>query len=149
MKYSLFFACILISSLGFGQIESTHLNLKKSVALSGYDPISYFDGKPEKGSSNYSVKYKGAIYYFKNENHLTLFKNSPSNYEPEYGGWCAYAMGVDGSKVKIDPETFKVINGKLYLFYNFGFTNTLEPWNENEADLLNKADEYWSKMIKK
>jgi len=30
-------------------------------------------------------------------------------------------MGELGEKVRIDPETFKIIDGKLYLFYNFLF----------------------------
>ncbi|MEQ9146669.1 MAG: YHS domain protein, partial [Cytophagales bacterium] len=58
--------------------------------------------------------------------------------------WCAYAMGVDGSRVKIDPKTFKIVNGELYLFYNFNFTNTLKKWNENENELKAKADSFYA-----
>ena len=55
-----------------------------------------------------------------------VFLKNPTNFEPEYGGWCAYAMGDSGEKVTINPETFKIINGKLYLFYNAFLTNTLK-----------------------
>ena len=71
-----------------------------------------------------------------------VWKN-PAKYEPQYGGWCAYAMGAKGEKVSVDPKTYKIVDGKLYLFYNRLFNNTLEDWNENEAKLKNKADANW------
>lgn len=33
---------------------------------------------------------------------------------PQYGGWCAYAMGANAEKVEIDSETFKMKDGKLF-----------------------------------
>ena len=78
------------------------------------------------------------------ENKELLLKNYKT-YEPEFGGWCAYAMGNTGEKVEIDPETFKIINGKLYLFYNAYFNNTLKLWNKNEANLLKQANTNWTK----
>ena len=56
-------------------------------------------------------------------------------------------MGNDGSKVEIDPETFKIVGGKLYLFYNRFFNNTLKSWNKNEAALKAKADANWQKIF--
>ena len=55
-------------------------------------------------------------------------------------------MGAKGTKVEVDPETFKIINGKLYLFYNKYLNNTLTTWNKNEADLKSKADANWQKI---
>ena len=49
--------------------------------------------------------------------------------------------------VEIDPETFKILNGKLYLFYNKGFTNTLPLWNKDETKLKSKADENWKIIL--
>ncbi len=69
-------------------------------------------------------------------------------YEPQYGGWCAYAMGNSGEKVEVDPETYKIVDGKLYLFYNKYFTNTLKSWNKDEAKLKSKADESWKNFYK-
>jgi hypothetical protein len=56
-------------------------------------------------------------------------------------------MGKDGSKVEVDPETFKIINGKLFLFYNSFFNNTLKSWNKDEANLHTKADANWKKIF--
>ena len=46
-------------------------------------------------------------------------------------------MGTKGAKVSVDPETFKIIDGKLYLFYNSFFNNTLKDWNKDEANMRN------------
>ena len=69
-------------------------------------------------------------------------------YEPQYGGWCAYAMGTSGEKVKVDPETFKIIDGRLFLFYNAFFNNTLNSWNKDEKNYHTKADQNWKTILK-
>lgn len=121
-------------------------NLKKTVALEGYDPVSYFDNKPLEGKEELKVSYKGVTYFFATPNNAAKFKANPEKYEPAYGGWCAYAMGETGEKVKIDPETYKLVGGKLYLFYNFWGNNTLTDWNKNEGPLKAKADQNWKKI---
>jgi hypothetical protein len=85
-------------------------------------------------------------YHFSTEANKEAFKKNPSKYEPQYGGWCAYAMGATGERVEIDPETFKILNGKLYLFYNKLFNNTLKTWNKDEQSLRTKADANWIKL---
>ncbi len=119
-----------------------------NLALQGYDPVSYFvTHKAISGSSKISYIYQGITYYFSSEADKNLFEKNPSAYEPQYGGWCAYAMGNDGSKVDVDPKTFKILNGKLYLFYHTFFNNTLTKWNEDEAHLLSSANEHWTKIF--
>ncbi|WP_315815832.1 hypothetical protein [Paraflavitalea speifideaquila] len=51
--------------------------------------------------------------------------------------------GSKGEKVSIDPKTFKVLDGKLYLFYNKFFNNTLTSWNKDEVNLKREADKHW------
>ena len=79
-------------------------------------------------------------YNFSSQANKDLFLKNPASYEPQYGGWCAYAMGYSGEKVEINPETFKILDGKLYLFYNAFFNNTLKSWNKDEVNLKKKAD---------
>ena len=123
-------------------------NLDKGVAIQGYDPVAYFtQNKAIEGTDEFKSEFQGVTYYFANQKDKNLFDADPDKYMPQYGGWCAYAMGNDGTKVKIDPETFKILDGKLYLFYNFFFNNTLTKWNENEKNLKMKADKNWSKFI--
>ncbi len=105
---------------------------KQNVAIQGYDPVSYFiDETPTKGEIKFAYNYNGVQYHFSSTNNRKKFVADPKKYEPAYGGWCAYAMGLKGEKVKIDPMTYKIVEGKLNLFYNFGFTNTLKSWNKN------------------
>ncbi len=135
----------------FGQtddLRKKHFNSNKGVALEGFDPVSYFDGSPVKGSSKTKIQYKGLTYYFASATNLNKFTSSPGKYEPAYGGWCAYAMGETGEKVKIDPETYKILDGKVFLFYNFWGNNTLLEWNKSEKKLKEKADRNWKDTVK-
>jgi hypothetical protein len=93
-----------------------------------------------------AATYEGVTYYFSTQNNKDMFVKNPTNYEPQYGGWCAYALGSSNQKVEIDPETFKIVDGKLYLFYNAYFNNTLKSWNKDEASLKSKADKNWKKF---
>lgn len=147
-QLTFFLSLFLLSQISFAQTDKS-LNLgKRSLAVQGYDVVSYFDGDAMKGSSEFSSSHQGAVYWFTSSDNKEKFDNSPETYIPQYGGWCAYAMGVDGSKVKIDPQTFKISDRKLYLFYNFRGNNTLIPWNEDEVSLRQKADRQWNKHKK-
>ena len=139
---------ITLASAQSEEVRRNHYNTKKGVAIEGYDPVSYFDGKPLEGKSDLKLTHKGVTYLFDNPSNLNRFKAAPEKYEPAYGGWCAYAMGESGEKVKIDPETFKILDGRLYLFYNFWGNNTLTDWNKNERNLRQKGDTNWGKIIR-
>ncbi len=129
------------------QLRKAEFNLNKGIAIGGFDPVAYFkQGMAVKGKRDLAVFDQGVTYYFVSPENKEEFKKSPSNYEPQYGGWCAYAMGKDGSKVEVDPETFKIIDGKLYLYYNKFFNNTLKSWNKDEAHLKSRADVNWKKF---
>lgn len=132
-----------------GDLREKEYNIERSgLALEGYDPVSYFTtGEARKGRNEISLTRYGAVYRFATTQNRDLFRAHPEKYEPEYGGWCAYAMGAKGEKVEVDPETFKIVDGKLYLFYNKFFNNTLESWNKDEARLRSNADKNWSKII--
>lgn len=128
-------------------LQQKHFNVKNSIAIEGYDPVSYFDGVPTEGKPEWKVTHKGVVYLFSSQTNLNKFKTSPDKYEPAYGGWCAYAMGASGEKVKIDPETYKILDGKLYLFYNFWGNNTLTDWRKDEKKLKEAADRNWNKFV--
>jgi YHS domain-containing protein len=141
---------LLASAAIFAQepLRKKHFNLQNGLAIEGYDPVAYFiKNKAVKGKKEFAVYDQGATYYFSSVENKELFKSNPAKYEPEYGGWCAYAMGAKGEKVEVDPETFKIVNGKLYLFYNQFFNNTLKDWNKDESNLRTKADASWIKIF--
>lgn len=126
-----------------------HINTNNTVAVEGYDVVAYFtQDKAVQGKSNYTAVVSGIKYYFSSNANKELFLKNPTSYLPQYGGWCAFAMGDSGEKVEIDPGTFKIVNGKLYLFYNAYFNNTLKSWNKNEGNLKKSADANWLKINK-
>jgi YHS domain-containing protein len=156
MKIKFLMTAMMMSFISFSAIaqdaiaiRKKHFNLNDdNLAIKGYDPVAYFKiNKPVRGREELAVYHLGVTYYFSSAENKEEFKNNPSKYEPEYGGWCAYAMGAKDDKVSIDPETFKIINNKLYLFYNRNFNNTLKSWNKDEANLKGKADNNWKNIF--
>ena len=138
-------------SAAFGQspaLRQKNFNLSHGLAIQGYDPVSYFQGSPKEGIAKVATIYNGVIYRFSSQQNLDKFKQNPAGYEPQYGGWCAYAMGSSGEKVEVDPETYKIIDGKLFLFYNKRFNNTLKSWNKDELALHTKAQANWQKIFR-
>ena len=122
--------------------------LDGKIAYNGYDPISYFRNNPQKGNKKISSQYKGIYYLFSTEDTKKEFDNNPSKYEPAYGGWCAYAMGNEGEKVEIDPTSFEIIDGKVYLFYKSYFNVTVDKWKKDRTRLKSSADKNWNNFIK-
>jgi peroxiredoxin Q/BCP len=116
------------------------------LALSGYDPVPYFtQNKAVKGSPELGSTYRGVTYRFASEENRALFAENPEKHLPTYGGWCATAM-AKGKKVEIDPENFKVSNGRLFLFYNGIFANARNDWDKDEAVQMKKADANWKRL---
>ena len=152
MKQLILILLLIITIQSFAQITEervNHLNHENGIAIQGYDPVAYFSNKAQKGLKKYATDYEGITYYFTTENNKNLFLKNPTKYEPQYGGWCAFAMGDYGKKVEINPETYKIVDGKLYLFYNKLFNNTLKIWNIDEKNLIIKAEKNWDKHTKK
>lgn len=152
MKKNILVAVMALFVLtAFGQNAAKRIqnfNIEKKVAIQGYDPVAYFkQNKAVKGKKEITIIHDGIQYYFSSQANKDAFAKSPLSFEPQYGGWCAFAMGDNGEKVEINPETFKIVDAKLYLFYNAYFNNTLKSWNKNEAALKKKADANWKKFI--
>lgn len=144
------FMALAITTYSQPSQQTANLNLDETkLALAGYDPVSYLrEKKAMKGKESITAESDGVTYRFSSQANKDLFLKSPSAYKPQYGGWCAYAMGAKGEKVEVDPETFKIVDGKLYLFYNKFFNNTRDSWNKNEPELKAKADKNWGKLNK-
>ena len=125
--------------------------------MQGYDLVAYVEeNEARKGNPEHTFTYQGVVYYFVSEGHRHSFAVHPEFYMPQYGGWCAFGLGMDPEaygypqdKYPIDPHTFKVVDGKLYLFYNQDGFNALELWNRDEATTRQRADIFWKVLQKK
>ena len=122
-----------INSIFAQQNPDRIFNVKDGLALRGYDPVSYFtDNKAILGTPEYKHEYLGVTYYFSSVKNQNLFEADPKKYEPQYGGWCAYALIKQPKKMDTNPKSFKIINGKLYLFYSSAFFKGVKKWNEGD-----------------
>jgi YHS domain-containing protein len=151
MKKILTILALFFVLSSFAQNESKRVaqyNLENKIALQGFDPVAYFkQSKAIKGKKEIATTFQGVVYNFSTQSNKDAFTKNPASYEPQFGGWCAYALGSSGDKVEINPETFKILDGKLYLFYNAYFNNTLKSWNKDEVNLKKKAEANWKKII--
>lgn len=144
MKWFLVMCFLSLYSLQAQQID---YNLKKGYIAEGYDVVSYFKNNPQEGKTEYTTTFNGVKFKFSSKENLNTFKNNPESYVPKYGGYCAYAIAEKGDKVGIDPETYQIKNGKLYLFYNSWGINTLKSWKKLNIDnQIKQADKNWEKI---
>ena len=113
---------------------------KDPLALTGYDPVSYFSAsKPQKGSTKFTAKHRGLTYRFANAKNRDAFAASPARYAPQYDGYCAYGVSR-GYKVGVDPLAYKVVKGKLYVNYSRSVQRT---WSRDIPGYIAQAEQNW------
>ena len=148
MKKIIFTVLIAISStIAIAQTDNSaeHTNLKNGIAIQGYDPVAYFTvSKPTPGDKTIQATYEGATYYFTSQENKDAFTKNPEQYVPQYGGFCAYGMS-EGYKAPVKPESFTIVNNKLYLNYNL---KVREDWSKNKEARIAKATVNWEKIKK-
>ncbi|MDC7998054.1 YHS domain-containing (seleno)protein [Gilvibacter sediminis] len=142
MYKQIVFALLMLMSSS--SIIAQDINAKKGVAVHGYDVVAYFDGAAQEGSKAHQVEHEGTTYRFASATNAKRFKDAPEAFLPEYGGYCAYAIAKNGKKVDVNPETFEIRDGKLYLFYNSWGNNTLKKWLKEPEVLQKLADSNWN-----
>ena len=91
------------------------VNNNNATAIKGYDPVAYFkQSAAVKGSPQFTTQWMGATWQFSSAENRDLFAANPEQYAPQYGGYCAYAVS-EGHTASIDPEAWKIVDGKLYV----------------------------------
>lgn len=140
---------VLLSLLTSAQMPAgkTFNNLNaEGIILDGYDPVAFFtDNKPVKGDAAFSFTYDNAKYLFSSAEHLSLFKANPAKYQPQFGGWCAYAVSL-GRVAPVDVNTFSITDGRLFLQHN---QRAVNGWNKDVTGNIVKADKYWPEVLDK
>jgi YHS domain-containing protein len=122
--------------------DSVNTGYFGGVAIMGYDTVAYFtDNRAVKGSEEYSYEWLGMPWHFASKEHQEMFMSEPTKYAPQYGGYCAGEVAGSGSvTINVDPEDFKIIDGKLYLIYDPG---NADVFADNAKDLVPKAETNW------
>jgi YHS domain-containing protein len=119
------------------------LDSPEGIAIRGYDPVAYFrEGGPREGKPELSASHGGATWRFASAEHKALFETDPERYLPAYGGFCAYGTSR-GYLVKIEPEAWSIIGGRLYLNYDLGVRKT---WLDDPKAYIARADTNWPRL---
>lgn len=121
--------------------DDVYTGFLSEKALSGYDAVAYFtEGKPVKGNKKFQFRYKDADWYFSSAENKEKFAEKPEAYAPQYGGYCAWAVGANGAKAPGDPKYWRIVNNKLYLNYN---KDVQQKWLKDIPGFIKLADEKW------
>jgi hypothetical protein len=114
-------------------------------AIRGYDPVAYFtESKPVKGSERFTFPWMGATWKFSSAANRDEFMKDPMHYSPQYGGYCSYAVS-QGHTASIDPEAWRIVDGKLYLNYSKGIQTS---WQQDVQGYIQKANRNWPDLHK-
>jgi hypothetical protein len=132
-------ACAAPLALAADRVDPVNHD-RRGIAIEGYDPVAYFtEARPVKGDGAYTHFWRGATWRFATPGHRDMFAQAPEQYAPQYGGFCAYAVS-ENYTAKIDPQAWKVVDGKLYLNYNKAVRAT---WEKTQPARIAAADRNW------
>jgi YHS domain-containing protein len=149
MRRLLLASALSVLTLGAAQAGDQYVD-ESGFALSGYDPVAYFDltqvpvggRQPEAvpGKAAITAEYNGATWAFASAANRDRFLADPAKYAPAYDGHCAYGI-AQGGKVPGNPNLWRIVDGKLYL----NITPTVVGfWESDIPGNLTKAQSNWS-----
>lgn len=148
MRKLLLASAFSVLTLGAAQAGEQYVD-ETGYALSGYDPVAYFDLKqnplgerqPEAvpGKAGITAEYNGATWAFASQENREKFLANPEKYAPGYDGHCAYGI-AQGGKVPGNPNLWRIVDGKLYL----NITPTVVGfWEKDIEGSLDQAEANW------
>jgi hypothetical protein len=146
MNRRIFVAVLVLSCSNGGfaadKVDPINKN-RKGVAIEGYDVTAYFQqGRPVKGSDKFTHSWSGATWQFASAAGRDAFAAAPEMYAPQFGGYCAYAVS-EGYTATIDPQAWKIVDGRLYLNYSKAVKAT---WEKDIPGRIAKAERNWPSL---
>ncbi len=135
------FLALFCSALAHAETEKINTGFFSRTAVKGYDVVAYFSrGQAIEGDKAHALDYKGARWLFSNAHHREMFRRDPARYEPQFGGYCAYAVAAKHKLVGIDPQAWSIVDGKLYLNYS---AKVRSQWEQNLQEYILEARRIW------
>lgn len=114
------------------------------VAIDGTDPVAYFtQGAPVAGRAEHSLDWGGTTWHFSSAENRDAFAADPERYAPQYGGYCAWAVGARKSLAPTEPAQWAIVDGKLYLNFN---ASVQEKWKADVPGFIARADQNWPEL---
>lgn len=129
---------------GLSPVNAVAEGEDKHLMLFGHDVVSYFtDGRHQMGSPAHKSVHKGVTFRFASAEHKKLFDAAPEKYIPQFGGYCANGI-VYGIPWGGDADTWRIIDGKLYIF---GGAGSRDAFLVDERANLALAQKYWKDEV--
>ncbi len=114
------------------------------LAIRGADPVAYFtEGAAVTGSPEFTYDWGDATWQFASAENRDLFAANPKQYAPQYGGFCAWAVS-QGYTASIDPNAWRIVEGRLYLNYSPGVQ---QRWERDIPGNISSADANWPGVL--
>jgi YHS domain-containing protein len=114
------------------------------VMLKGADVVAYFtQSRYVQGSPQFASTFEGVTFRFASAEHKALFDADPKKYLPQYGGYCANGI-VYGIPWGGDADTWRIVDGKLYIF---GGRASKEAFELDLRANAKMADHYWAREV--
>jgi hypothetical protein len=118
----------------------------RELAVKGFDVVAYAtDAAAVRGRPEFEHRWNGVVWRFASAAHRDQFEREPARYAPQFGGYCAWAVSR-GYTADIDPEAWKIVDGKLYLNYS---KRVQKMWEEDVAANISKAVANWPGVLSK
>ncbi len=137
-------SAVLLAAAPAAALTPINKTLFGGLAIDGYDPVAYFtDGRPIEGSKEHAFEWNGATWRFASATHRELFVREPERYVPQYGGYCAWAV-AQGYTADIDPQAWRIENGRLYLNYS---PDVQKKWAADIPGNIAQGDANWPKLL--
>lgn len=138
-------AIVLTQSAATAGSPVSPVNNKSGLAVRGYDVVAYFnESKPIRGSAEFEHEWMGAKWRFASKQNRDTFAQSPEKYAPQFGGYCAWAVGHNYT-ADADPEAWRIVEGKLYLNYN---RSVQKQWEMDRAKWIEDGGRNWPGLHK-
>ncbi|HEX4879069.1 MAG TPA: YHS domain-containing (seleno)protein [Limnobacter sp.] len=131
-------------SAGLSPVNAAAMDQSDRVMLFGADVVAYFtQNQYAQGKADIRSTYKNVDFYFSSPQHKALFDAQPEKYLPQYGGYCANGI-MFGIPWGGNPQDFRVVDGKLYIF---GGDVSRAAFELNLQESVRLADNYWQQEV--
>ena len=141
--------CVIAAGIGAAAVanQQSPVNVSRGqLALQGYDAVAYWTrGQPTKGSTTFEHRWNDAVWRFSTAANRDQFAKDPARYLPEFGGYCAYAVSR-GYTADIDPNAWRIVDGRLYLNYS---KRVQKLWEEDVPGNIAKGRQNWPGVLAK
>ena len=128
---------------GYQTVLATNAT-EQGIAIDGFDAVAYHtEGIAKKGVKHFQVTWAGATWYFATFDNRQDFSADPEKYAPQFGGYDAYGMAINGATQPATPELWTIEESKLFLFHS-GQTRKL--WQQNQTANRVEANIHWTRI---